>query len=239
MSNNKKDLKHEDINNDIDFSTFILTLAKHWKLFLIMILLCSSVLGIRALNSRSTTYYANTQVYIKRSVEKQESLLTLDVELSNGITNDFVDILKSDLVIDKVISNLSLDISASDIKSKLKVERNDKNQIINIYVAYEDLNDAISIVNEITKVGIDELRAMYGDVTKVLEVANSAKQNINGDPLINEVIKGAILGFVVPFLLVSAIYVFNNKFRKVEEVERILDIPVICVVANVKNRGKK
>ena len=239
MSKNKSELQNEDINNDIDFSTFILTLSKHWKLFIIMILLCSAVFGIRAINSQSTTYYANSEVYIKRSINKQENQLVLDTELSDGITNDFVDILKSDLVIRKAIDNLGLDLSVNAVKSMLTVERNSDNQIINVYVTYNSSNGAISLANEITKVGIDELRLMYGDVTKILEVANYAKENVNGDPVMNETIKGAILGFVVPFVIVSGIYIFNNKFRKVEEVERILGVPVICVVANVKNRGKK
>ena len=235
MNNNVN--KVEDLKNDIDLESYILSLLKYWKLFLILIVLFTGLFGIKTLNSRVTYYYSDAQIYIKRSIENTNEFM--DTNLSTGITNDFIDILQSDLIIDAAIKQSGVDLTIGQVSSMLTVKNSPDNQIITVGVNALSEKDAVALVTNIVLKGRDKLTSMYGDIMEILKLDENAIKNVNGDPLVKESIKGAIIGFALPFLAFSLLYLFNNKLRKVEDVERILDLPVICVVANVKERGKK
>ena len=235
MNNNVN--KVEDLKNDIDLESYILSLLKYWKLFLILIVLFTALFGFKALSDRTTTYYSDAQIYVKRAFENQK-MDYLDSDLTVGITNDFVDILKSGLVIDEAIKQSGLDLSRDQVSSMLTVKNSTNSQIVTVYISGKDEKQVIDLANSILLAGEAKITEMYGDITEVLKLSNTAVRNINGDPLVTQSIKGAIIGFALPFLAFSLLYLFNNKLRKVEDVERILDLPVICVVANVKERGK-
>lgn len=151
-----------------------------------------------------------------------------DVYLAQNLADSVIYVATSGKVLNTVIEKLQLvNITASSLKRALKLNQYEDSQIIQISFLWENPQEGIAILSEITKVLPDYLidTLKIGSVTVVDEPTTAVEVN-NSYSLITAIILGGIC-----FVVTSGIYIVRLIVRPTfltgKEVESDLDIEVL------------
>ena len=154
-------------------------------------------------------------------------------QLNKNLVGTYSEIIKSKAVLDKVIKNLKLKNSYSELKSKVTVQAVENTEIIDIYVSDANTKKATKIANEISKVFVSEINKFYklNNVT-ILDKAEDAKTPYNVNYLKDNAIY-TIIGLVFSMGIIFIIFYFDTSIKTSDEIENKLGLTVIGTVPRV------
>ena len=182
---------------------------------------------------------ATTIVLVSDSGESTATTTQTDVNLSKSLVPTYSEIVKTDAVVGKVIKNLALDYSVSELKGNISVTTINNTEIIKIVVTDKDKALAADIANEIVKVFSAEIKSIYKlqNVSQI-DVAAEAENpyNIN---IVKDLAIYILIGLVLSFGYVFVVFYFDTTVKSSEEIENKLGLPVIGVIPKVKRDKKK
>ena len=186
-------------------------------------------------------YKSTTTVVLTMSEgENATAVTTTDVTLNQKLLGTYVDIVKRDMVIDKVIENLQIaNLTSSQLKSDVTVSTKEDTYIIDITVSNENSEYAARIANEIGKVFSEEVSKMYK--MNNIYILDSAK--VNSTPYNVKPAKNIGIAFIAGIFISCAVIVIMNLFdttvKSADEIEKALKVPVIAQLAFYDDTIKK
>ena len=186
-------------------------------------------------------YKSTTTVVLTMSEgENATAVTTTDVTLNQKLLGTYVDIVKRDMVIDKVIENLQIaNLTSSQLKSDVTVSTKEDTYIIDITVSNENSEYAARIANEIGKVFSEEVSKMYK--MNNIYILDSAK--VNSTPYNVKPAKYIGIAFIAGIFICCAVIVIMNLFdttvKSADEIEKALKVPVIAQLAFYDDTIKK
>lgn len=211
------------------------------KKLLVILLTTFIVVGIVSLISiyfLSPVYQSTSQILINQSKESKDGYNTVNIETDLQLINTYNIIIKSSKILEKVKSDLHLNESIKDIKEKINVKSESETQIINIIVEDSDPIKAANIANKTAEIfKIENADIMKIDNVSILEtaiVADHAKQPTPIVLIIISVFIGLMIGIGIAFLL----NYFDNKIKREEDIENLVDLPILAVISNIKMLNK-
>jgi len=153
-------------------------------------------------------YKSTTTVVLTMSEgENATAVTTTDVTLNQKLLGTYVDIVKRDMVIDKVIENLQIaNLTSSQLKSDVTVSTKEDTYIIDITVSNENSEYAARIANEIGKVFSEEVSKMYK--MNNIYILDSAK--VNSTPYNVKPAKYIGIAFIAGIFISCAVIVITN-----------------------------
>src|SRR5699024_2451096 len=178
-------------------------------------------------------YEANTQVLVTQSQEADGVVNNQDVQASLQLVNTYRDIIQSPTVLDDVVENLGLEQSSSALSNQITVNNQDQSQVLTITVTDEFPENAETIANEVADVFQERVaEVMRVDNVSVLEIATIGDDPppVSPQPLVNIAI-GLILGVLLALGIAFLREFLDKRVKTEEEVEKILDLPVLGTVA--------
>ena len=106
-------------------------------------------------------------------------------------------------------------------------------RILRITVTDEDPKRAADIANRLAEYGITSIEEIESKSPYMVEraVVKTNKINMSSSKVITI---GAALGFVASIFGLFAMYILDDKVRTAEEIERILDVPVLVGINESK-----
>lgn len=127
----------------------------------------------------------------------------------------YAELIKSKIVIDKVISNLNLNLSYSDILGKISVAISPGTSIINIIYTDSDSNKAIEFVKELCSVFINDELDLGIENIILINDGNITDRTISYKNL-RYIVSMTALGFVTGVVVSygADIYLKNKKAKK-------------------------
>lgn len=179
-------------------------------------------------------YEANTQVLVTQSQESSDGAVNnQDIQASLQLVNTYRDIIQSPTVLDDVVENLGLEQSSSALSNQITVNNQDQSQVLTITVTDEFPENAETIANEVA----DVFQERVAEVMSVDNVSILATADVGDDPspvspqpLVNIAI-GLILGVLLALGIAFLREFLDKRVKTEEEVEKILDLPVLGTVA--------
>ena len=186
-------------------------------------------------------YKSTTTVVLTMSEgENATAVTTTDVTLNQKLLGTYVDIVKRDMIIDKVIENLQIaNLTSSQLKSDVTVSTKTDTYIIDITVSNENSEYAARIANEIGKVFSEEVSKMYK--MNNIYILDSAK--VNSTPYNVKPAKYIGIAFIAGIFISCAVIVIMNLFdttvKSADEIEKALKVPVIAQLAFYDDTIKK
>lgn len=178
-------------------------------------------------------YKSTTTVVLTMSEgEDATTVTTNDVTLNQKLLGTYVDIVKRDMVIDKVIDNLQIaNLTAAELKAATTVSTKTDTYVIDITVSNENAEYAARIANEIGKVFSEEISEMYK--MNNVYILDSAK--VNSTPYNVKPAKYIGIAFIAGIFISCALIVVMNLFdttvKSADEIEKALKVPVIAQLA--------
>ena len=226
--------EHEAQNNltntQIDIFEFVFTILRGWKIILATIAV-TFMIGIAFIVMRLPLYEASVKLIISgNDVYSGRLLDESSLSLNQRLVTTYASVAKSRTVMRDVIGKLDLKTDPKTLARNINVQTVEDTEFINIYYKDTDPKRAALVANEISKsfmIYIKEL--MKFDNLKIAESAEVPKYPDglgNFSIAIFSVILGACIGGAIVFVLES----FHNKLKKPEDVEKIMECPVIGTI---------
>jgi len=189
-------------------------------------------------------YTVNVQVAMYKSetsivLANQNTDITVnDVSLNKNLLPTYREIIKSRSILDKVIENLSLDLTVEELNKKINVETESDAEIIVVSVKDEDSKVAQAIANEIANIFKEEITNYYPiENVTILDSAVEAEEpyNIN---ILKQYLIGLGLGFIVGSGIVILIFYFDDTVKTAEDIETKIGLSVLSTIPKYKPKKK-
>lgn len=184
--------------------------------------------NIYTLITREPMYQSNTTVVLVS--EEKDNYSQSDLQLNKNLVSTYSEIVRSRKVVSKVIKNLKLKCSVSDLSERISVTSVENTEIIKITVSDEKAKTARDITDEVAKVFIDEIKEIYHmENISVVDKAEVAKKAYNVNYIKDNAIY-LLVGLVLSFGVVFIMYYFDTTIKSSEVVEEKLGLTVLGIV---------
>lgn len=228
---------NEEIEIDLQELFFVL-LDRIWAIVLTTVI-GATIAAILTTTVMTPMYSSSTMIYIKNQGANLSSLSMADLQVSSELTSDYMVLVTSRPVVNKVISNLELDTKYSDFIENVSVNNPSNTRILTITVQDEDPYMAKTIVDDLTKVMISRT----AEIMDTTEPSIVEEGTVNEIPVSPNLKKNLLIGGLLGFLLAAAVivirYLMNDSIKSSEDVERYLGLNTLGTIPMQEGKSKK
>ncbi|WP_010630811.1 YveK family protein [Sporolactobacillus vineae] len=163
------------------------------------------------------------------------------VQTNVQLVNTYSELIEDPSILNKVIRNLHLNLSAKDLQGMLTVTSNQDSQIFSITAETGQADLSVQIVNRVANVFKAQVRTMMKvDNVSLLSPATVSESGGQVSPSLSKNMTLAVfLGLLLSFGLVFLLEYLDTTIKTEEDIEQKLGVPVIGVVAHLENRDRK
>ncbi|MEE3807097.1 MULTISPECIES: YveK family protein [Lysinibacillus] len=230
------------MNEEMTIQSLIKVLLKRWFFILMLMLLSMGIAILISYYIQTPIYEAETQLLVnQKSYENQQLVGAQNVDTDLRLINTYNVIIKSPVILAKVIDVLSLDTTPDELMKQIEVSSANNSQVVNIRVQDKNEENAVKIANSIAEVFKEEIPVlMHVDNINILFVAQSSEQPVPVKPnkMLNLII-AAICGFALAIVLAYFLETIDRTIKTEQDIEEILSLPVIGVVSNIELQTRK
>ena len=179
-------------------------------------------------------FTSTTRIYVvNRNQGDKPGLTNQDLQAGSYLVKDYREIILSQDVLEKVTSNLKLDLSPKALASKVKVTVPVDTRIVSISVNDRVPEEASRIANSLREVAAEKIISItrVSDVT-TLEGARPA--TVPSSPNIRKnTIIGLLGGTVFTVIAVLIVELVDTRVKRPEDIEDVMQIALLGVVPNL------
>lgn len=221
--------KQEMADDDtIDLLELFFAILNHWKLLILIMVICGGAAGAYNHFLIKPTYQADAEIYITNT----DTMINIqDVQLSAELTVDYEEIIRSRTVLKKVISELELDMTYRELSQLITIENPSDSHILKIFVKTGEPELSMKIANCLLKYGIDRIYKVVGnDEPAIIDVAEADAIVVLKPGLAKYGMMGALAGaFVVCALIVLGV-LLDQTLKTEEDVVQHMGVTVIAAI---------
>ena len=204
------------------------------KYIIIATLVCCLIGGIYTKFLTIPMYKSSTTV-ILGSNQEGTGITQSDISINNNLVSTYAEIIKSRRVLEQVQKELNESYTYKELASEISVSSINNTQIIKITVEDNNALNAKIIANLVAKVFTVEVPELYNlDNVHILDVAIEEEEPYNINVAKSSII-GGVLGLVLSSGIFFVIYYFDRTAKSVEQVEEVLQMPILGSVEETKN----
>ena len=221
---------------EIDLRELFLALKKKIAWILLTAFIFAGAAGLITKFAMTPIYSSTAQLYV---VSKGGLSQLTDLTMGTQLTQDYMVIVKTRPVLDKVIEDLHLDMDYKELGDKITVENPSDTRIMQITVSDNDPELAKNITQDLAEV-TSKTVAKKMDVKSptIIEKAYKAEQP-DSPSLKKNIVIGALLGFILMAAAIVIQYLMNDTILKEEDIEKYLGINTLAQLPLVKGSKKR
>ncbi|MGK8866565.1 capsular polysaccharide biosynthesis protein CpsC [Streptococcus oralis] len=208
-----------------------------WKRKL-LIALVAFVTGIVAFAYSSfivkPEFTSTTRIYVvNRNQGDKPGLTNQDLQAGSYLVKDYREIILSQDVLEKVATDLKLELPPKDLASKIKVTVPVDTRIVSISVTDRAPEEASRIANSLREVAAQKIISVtrVSDVTTLEEArpaTSPSSPNIRRNTMV-----GFLAGAVVMVVTVLLVELLDTRVKRPEDIEDVMQIALLGVVPNL------
>ena len=179
-------------------------------------------------------FTSTTRIYVvNRNQGDKPGLTNQDLQAGSYLVKDYREIILSQDVLEKVTSNLKLDLSPKDLANKVRVTVPVDTRIVSISVNDRVPEEASRIANSLREVAAEKIISItrVSDVT-TLEEARPATAPSSPNIRRNTII-GLLGGTVFMVIAVLIVELVDTRVKRPEDIEDVMQIALLGVVPNL------
>ena len=213
-------------------------LKKAWLIVLCAVIVAGAVYGYSK-NFITPQYQTNISIYVNNSNNNQIlGITSSDLATSQRLVATYIDVLKSDLVLDQVAQRLQLNISAGTLRGMLKAESPEGTEVLTVYVTNADKFLATQIANAIADVAPSAIaEIVVGSSAKIIDRAKVPTHPSSPNNTSNAMI-GAMVGAVFACAVICLQVLLDVRIKDEEDLARICNAPVLGNIPDFNNQAK-
>ncbi|MGQ0415600.1 YveK family protein, partial [Bacillus sp. HC-TM] len=180
-------------------------------------------------------YQSSTQILVNQKKQEGAMIQAGEIQTNIQLTNTYKVIIKSPVILDQVNEKLNLNMTAQALTGKINVANEKDSQVISLTAEDKNPKLARDIANATADVFKSEVaKIMSVDNVTVLSKAEVAENQspIKPRPMLNVVI-AFVVGLMASVGLAFLLEYLDNTVKKEEDVENLLGLPVLGIVARM------
>ena len=225
----------------IDMGKLVVYYLQHW-LVLFASGIAIAVLAFLVTRFAITPQYkASVTIYVNNTASTQgiESITGTSLTAAQQLVNTYVNIIKSDTVLDEVIQKGNLSGTAEDIRQIMTAKQVDDTEMFVVSVSHPEAKTAAHIANTIAAVAPDRISGFVkGSSTEIIDYAKIPASPYTPNCSRNVEI-GALIGCFLMLVYLTIRFLFDMRIKSEEDVLNYLQIPVLGVIPEHEEGVKK
>ena len=179
-------------------------------------------------------YKSTTRIYVvNRNQSDKPGLTNQDLQAGTYLVKDYREIILSQDVLEKVVSDLGLTINAKTLSKKVQVTVPADTRIVSISVSDHKPDEASRIANALREVAAQKIIAVtrVSDVTTLEEArpaTGPSSPNIRRNTLMGI---GAGAGLVI--VVVLLVELLDDRVKRPEDIEDVMKISLLGVIPDM------
>lgn len=208
---NKKAVAVENAAEDtIDLLEIFRALYRRWVWIVFVALVFGIALGMYGKFVVKDVFQAEASMCI---IDSNKEVSMSDLQVGSALTNDYEGIIKSRVVLTKVISNLNLDIAYKNLYNAVSVDNPEATRIIRIRVVSGNKEEAVDIADEF--------------------FAENTRRSV-----VSYILIGLMAGIVVSCGVIVISVITNTSIKNEEDIQKCSGLSVLGTIPDYKG-GKK
>lgn len=205
-------------------------LRKAW-----LIILCAVVLGaaVYAYTTIWVTplYQAGATFYVNNSVHSSsDKISSADLATSQRLVLTYVNIIKSDRVLEKIIAETDLNLTPDALRGMMTAESIDDTEMFTVKISHTDPELAAGIANAVADVAPAQIaEIMEGSTTKVVDRAKVPAAPYTPNRGRNALL-GALVGMVLAVIYIVLRVLMDVRVKDEQDLAAISQAPVLGVI---------
>ena len=179
-------------------------------------------------------FTSTTRIYVvNRNQGDKTGLTNQDLQAGSYLVKDYREIILSQDVLEKVATDLKLELPPKGLASKIKVTVPVDTRIVSISVTDRAPEEASRIANSLREVAAQKIISVtrVSDVTTLEEArpaTSPSSPNIRRNTMV-----GFLAGAVVMVVTVLLVEILDTRVKRPEDIEDVLQIALLGVVPNL------
>lgn len=221
-----------DATNEISLYDIYKILRSHLLIILSFTLIVAILATVYAYAIASPQYKSNADVMVQVQTDTTVQG-SYDYTTAQKLLATIAELMKKDVVLDQVILDLGLDMTAQQLRDGLTVTSSTTSYFINISYISPDNQLSMNVVNSVIDNAIDiannnpSFSSLENKITRTSEAGVGVYESPN-KPLY--VVVGFILGGIIGVGFAFLKEMFNNTFKTKEQLENAFGIQVLGVI---------
>lgn len=216
----------------------ILTVLLH-KLWIVIIatIVGAAIFGAYNQYYVMPLYVSTTQIYVIHRQDDSKTTIS-DLQTGTQLTKDYMILVTSRPVLEKVIQDLQLDMTTSELEDLVFVVNPDGTRILEISVVHFDPSLAKQIADAIAEASAEQMvNIMEMKKVNIIESGNvpiyPSSPNVRKNTIL-----GAVLGLVISVTIIVMVRLMNDHIRTAEDIEKYLGITMLGVIPKEKEERR-
>ena len=179
-------------------------------------------------------YTSTTRIYVvNRNQGDKTGLTNQDLQAGSYLVKDYREIILSQDVLEKVVTDLKLNMSTKGLASKIQVTVPVDTRIVSISVKDKQPEEASRIANSLREVAAQKII----NVTRVSDVTTLEEARPATSPSSPNIRRNTLIGFLgglgVVVVVVLLVELLDVRVKRPEDIEDVMQIPLLGVIPNL------
>ena len=179
-------------------------------------------------------YTSTTRIYVvNRSQGDKPGLTNQDLQAGSYLVKDYREIILSQDVLEKVVTDLQLDMPTKNLASKIQVTVPVDTRIVSISVKDKQPEEASRIANSLREIAAQKIIS----VTRVSDVTTLEEARPATSPSSPNIRRNTLIGFLgglgVVVVVVLLVELLDVRVKRPEDIEDVMQIPLLGVIPNL------
>lgn len=228
---------------ELDLKQLVVALLHKWWLLGLCALLAGGLSYFYTAHFITPLYRASVSIYVNNvndsAVGTSEYISATNLATSQRLVTTYVNIIKSNTVLRKVVEQSGLDLSVAQVRGMMTASSVDDTEMFNIYVSNADPELAAQVANAIAEVAPDEIaNILEGSSTKIIDYAEVPQYRYTPSFRKNTLL-GCCVGGALAVAYVVLRTILDKRIKSEEDLERLFDLPVLGIVPEFDAEHRK
>ena len=228
-----------ETSNEISLVDLFKILRSNLLLIIISTLLIGTIAALYAFLVANPKYKSNAYVMVQVQIESGSGE-SFDLVNAQRLLSTAADLISMPVVLEKVIADLDLDITAKQLSESLDVTSSTTSYFINVSYISEDALLAQAVVDEVINEAIAFADGNVAILKDNIIRTSNAKEGVYDSPnrvlyTIIGLLLGGILGVGIAFIK----ELMDNTFKTKEQLEQTFGIQVLGVIPEFEVKEKR
>ena len=212
-----------------------------------IIVLCALLVGgmtlVYTANFVTPMYRAEVTMYVNNNSGNTDTVSSSNLAIALQLVKTYVNIIKSDRVLEKVIEETGLMLTPKQIRGMLSAESVNETEMFAVRITSSSPQMSADIANAIADVAPGVISVIIeGSSAKVVDYAKVPTSRVSPSYTTNTIV-GTLIGGILSALFFILQHLLDTRIKTEEDLERICQIPVLGSIPDfahpVKDSKKK
>lgn len=184
-------------------------------------------------------YQANIMIYVNNGTENTSgSVNSVDLAVALRLVTTYVNILKSDSVLEKVVEDANVDFTPSEVRSMMTAEPVEETEMFRVMITAPDPQMAADIANSIANVAPTAIPDIIeGSAAKIIDYAKVPTSRHTPSYAINTLV-GILVGALAAIAVIVGRDLLDTHVKGEDDLAKICSIPVIGLIPEITEEIK-